>query len=571
MPDIEISFCTTNLNRLWQLKETLSGNLDKLTERQQIVLVDFGSTDGSQIWVWQNFAGAITAGRLVFFEVLSPFQWNMGIAKNLAHRLANGHYLFNLDADNFLSGRDIEKIDTARREGHACHQWTEQWRDGTHGRIGLPYDMFHELGGYGETFLPSGADDSDLLRRLADYGRPAEQIGPPSRLPVQNDFRQKLNFLSDFKDKSEEVYQVIRRHNVAQSKIRLNLEGPGRKGGFRSFVGRLNGQDVSIDGFGSVTDLHTREQMRLAARPVQGTILPRTWRVHVGAHKTATTHLQDTLAYISLVERERQGLQFLPRKIGRPMFAEILRTTESDGADSVSAATASFVDEMRPFISESRDMVLSEENILGFPLELLSDPIYPKLEERIRFLNVLTQDRSVRVFLSIRSFDQVLPGAYSTALRFNRRTKEKREAFLSNMEPARFCWVDLVKRIQSVLPQVDISVWRQEDYQLAETDILTHFTGLALTGTSGIRTPDDTRRPRRESVQIVEQRCDDPSITDSAWKDWVDETYLKGRIEASSEPFTFFDAAQIAHFQEMYRHDCAELSDMGVLFDPEGA
>lgn len=112
-----ISFCSTCRNRLWQIRETLPRNLDAIREEHEIVLVDYGSTDGLSEWVWAHFQGAIDRGSLVFFEVRNEVRWNLARAKNLAHRLATGHYLFNLDADNFVTPSDVQAIEQAARMG----------------------------------------------------------------------------------------------------------------------------------------------------------------------------------------------------------------------------------------------------------------------------------------------------------------------------------------------------------------------------------------------------------------------------------------------------------------------
>jgi glycosyltransferase involved in cell wall biosynthesis len=121
---ISISFCVTCRNRLWQLQETLESNLSVLGKNHEIVLVDFGSSDGLSSWVWAGFEDDIRNGRLTFFEVLSEVSWSSPKAKNLAHRLAKGNYLFNLDADNFLTGQDLAGIEDAAATGVPCQQWS---------------------------------------------------------------------------------------------------------------------------------------------------------------------------------------------------------------------------------------------------------------------------------------------------------------------------------------------------------------------------------------------------------------------------------------------------------------
>ena len=134
---MHLTFCTTSRNRLWQLKHTLRANLSAIGSHQ-ISLVDYGSEDEINAWVWDNFAAEIRCGRLIYFSVENDVSWNCSKAKNLAHRIAQGDYLFNLDADNFITETEVAEIETLAREKTACRQFSRVYGDGSFGRIGLP-------------------------------------------------------------------------------------------------------------------------------------------------------------------------------------------------------------------------------------------------------------------------------------------------------------------------------------------------------------------------------------------------------------------------------------------------
>ncbi len=247
-----ISFCVTSRNRLWQLQQTLADNLAAIGERHEIALVDYGSTDGLSAWIWDNFAQAIESGRLVFFEVTSETRWSSPKAKNLAHRIARGSYLFNLDADNRIRPSDIALIERARRLSLAAHQWTGDWKDGSFGRIGMSRKAFFELGGYDEAMLPMGEQDLDLLRRVRQSGRKIARLLPPAEPAVQNTFEEKMAEVKMGQPDARDAYNELRAFNRALSKFRNELEGPRRSGGFSSYRGSLNGEPVVIDGFDNV-------------------------------------------------------------------------------------------------------------------------------------------------------------------------------------------------------------------------------------------------------------------------------------------------------------------------------
>lgn len=253
-----ISFCVTCRNRLWQLKETLAHNLGHLRDEHEISLVDYGSTDGLGEWVWSNFRSQIESGRLRFFEVTNPVHWSSPRAKNLAHRIAAGDYLFNLDADNWIVAQDVALVQKAAELGVPCHQTTRvEGRpvtaivgNGTYGRIGMPRELFMDLGGYDESMLPMGGQDFNLLERLRHLGLKIGHLPSPQKAPVQNTYEQKMAEVGGaLEGDARSAFTELNKLNIAFARARTKHEGPRLLGGFASFRGRLNGKPVTIDGF----------------------------------------------------------------------------------------------------------------------------------------------------------------------------------------------------------------------------------------------------------------------------------------------------------------------------------
>lgn len=251
-PSSSISLCVSNRNRLWQLRQTLAANLAAAGDRHRVVLVDYGSTDDTQAWVWETFSEAIDEGRLTFFEVTNPVFWHMARAKNLSHRFAPSAYCFNLDADNFVDGTDLGLIEESARAGRVCHQFSGVLTDGSCGRIGLPKELFLLMGGYDESMLPMSWQDIDLVRRIRASGRDVVRLPAPRIPAIANTQQQKLLECGRVGDSARSDYDQMKTLNQSLAKTRMQLEGPYRGGGFASFEGRLNGQAVIIDGFDNI-------------------------------------------------------------------------------------------------------------------------------------------------------------------------------------------------------------------------------------------------------------------------------------------------------------------------------
>ena len=252
MDGIAVSWCTTCKGRLYQLRETLGSNLAAIGEDEEIVLVDYASPDGLAAWIWDGFRAEIEAGRLLFFAVLGEAPWHASKAKNLAHRLARGTFLFNLDADNFLAPEDRRLIRKAFAEGFCARQGTGDLRDGTPGRIGVPRAVFDDLGGYDEGLLGTLVHDYDFIVRAEAIGSRFCRLPPPARLPVQNGIDEKFAQYPLPRPGNEGDIERMGKVNHAMARLRLEFDGPRRLQNFATYRGRLNGEEVILDGLGNM-------------------------------------------------------------------------------------------------------------------------------------------------------------------------------------------------------------------------------------------------------------------------------------------------------------------------------
>ena len=195
-----VGFCTSCMDRRWQLEQTLPANLQLLRGTPHfIALVDFNSRDDLDLML-QGQDEHRRGGRLLSFRTEEPTYFHMSQAKNAAHRLAlrrRPDILFNLDADNFLHRDTLTALEDlfSRRQDVYLHNWSGQWGDGTGGRIALRARDWIGLGGYDEAFQPMSWQDSDLMSRCRAAGLDYVHDGSGSGRPVANTIEQKLSAL----------------------------------------------------------------------------------------------------------------------------------------------------------------------------------------------------------------------------------------------------------------------------------------------------------------------------------------------------------------------------------------
>lgn len=171
-------------------------------------------------------------------------------------------------------------------------------------------------------------------------------------------------------------------------------------------------------------------------------------RFHIGAHKTATTHLQMTLAGCQLVP----GTRYVPLKRLRRLLTSPVRKG-------------------RPFLPWHRwyrgTWLLSDENILGNSSNVRR--MYVEPGRALKYFS----DCQLELFMAIRSYDSFLPSAW--AERLWRHPFEHFEPVIPERR-----WTDVIADLQAALPGVAIHVWRHEDYRDHAEAIIDAYAGGAI-------------------------------------------------------------------------------------------
>lgn len=167
-----ISFCTTSKNRLHHLRITLPPNLERLTDGDEIVLLNYGSNDGMDAWVKETFTKELGT-KLNYFHIEHTTHFSRSHAKNVAHLCARNSIVCNVDADNWITEQFVDVLHEAfAEENRLVGCFADAHICGIRGRIALRKDDFLALGGYNEAFIGWGAEDDDVIARAIKAGIP---------------------------------------------------------------------------------------------------------------------------------------------------------------------------------------------------------------------------------------------------------------------------------------------------------------------------------------------------------------------------------------------------------------
>lgn len=288
--------------------------------------------------------------------------------------------------------------------------------------------------------------------------------------------------------------------------------------------------------------------MNAAVAPV------RAWRLHLGAHKTATTHLQSLLTAMR-DDCVARGIDPIPYPALKPL--KLHRPSPWDWRSWLGgrALGAAVTRALAPLRRGPDIVILSNEDLLGWTDEALAASPYPRAESRLRAVRAVTDGAEVALFLAVRGWDALLPSAYAQLLRHG-PVPGGFAALATRVMQETPAWSDLATRLTALFPDTTLTVWRQEDYRANAAVILEAVVGAPLGPLPAIAPPARTRAPSAAAIAAAEAL--DPGLPADAWRRRVAALFADDPADGAA--YAPIDAATRAALQARYAEDLAQLA-----------
>jgi hypothetical protein len=238
------------MGRAHHLKETLPANLAHNSDVDtEFVVLNYNSKDDLHEWMQQFLVANPLASRVAYFHERTAKFFDPRHAKNVAHLLATGDVVVNLDADNFTGSGYASGLDEIFRDGKPIFITSNQEettlrtgrrQTGLAGRVVLFANDFHRLRGYDEGLEGWGGEDTDLVRRALHAG--LSQV----KLPWLGDgviLHSDEDRLTNFEDKTPVAISSMRNRETSLRRLasEVNLNGWGR-----ATVRTFDGREISV-------------------------------------------------------------------------------------------------------------------------------------------------------------------------------------------------------------------------------------------------------------------------------------------------------------------------------------
>lgn len=160
----DISVCTSVMNRIADVQQTLPENLKDPYPNKEFILLDYGSTDGLGAWIKAEMREHLESGLLKYYWTDAKY-FDHPHSKNIAMKQGTGDILMNLDGDNLIKNDFLTLINRIANHSPSTPMAIVQWGK-THGNIAMWTEDFYAVNGYDESLHGRGPSAYNLQLHL---------------------------------------------------------------------------------------------------------------------------------------------------------------------------------------------------------------------------------------------------------------------------------------------------------------------------------------------------------------------------------------------------------------------
>lgn len=194
--------------------------------------------------------------------------------------------------------------------------------------------------------------------------------------------------------------------------------------------------------------------------------------LHLGVHKTASTHLQKSLQR-SPGKLAPAGITFRGPKYLRDPDHKLAQVMRTNGPDLEAVFGA---DPLHQMAGAADRLVLSDENLLGLVFSDLHPGMpYPRARGRIERLLAALAPSSVQMFLAVRDPASWLVSLYSQRIKGGHYMSFA--DFCAGFSTVDLQWSGLIRRLLSLDHHQGITIWQHENYSAVGDSLLKAMLG----------------------------------------------------------------------------------------------
>ena len=278
-----------------------------------------------------------------------------------------------------------------------------------------------------------------------------------------------------------------------------------------------------------------------------------TIKLYIGAHKTATTHIQSVLEYNQKNLKQHNIKLSTPNELRKSWLGNFLNLCH--------IKERSHIEDLRKELPLSGIWILSDENFAGTPYEfkVSNQGMYPNVEQRLKCLKELFPTAKIELFFALRSYETFYRSTYLEVVR--NRGYIPFEEYYSEEQFKHNSWLNVIKMFTSVISEENITLWCYEDIKIVMPTIINAMTGL--NNAKELMQNYPTRKTReslsKKSIEVLASLSSVMSQEES--KKIVEIINNKYPLSDTYPKFIAFDTEKAEKFQIKYQQDIVNIKN----------
>ena len=282
--------------------------------------------------------------------------------------------------------------------------------------------------------------------------------------------------------------------------------------------------------------------------------------IHVGAHKTATTLIQDHLHLHRKAISDSNTL-WNSYQTMRPILTNKLSKFSNKNYNyklPLKDSSNQEEDNLHRLLYPCQNF-----DIVTFSDVIKNEELYPQLTSRLQIFSQILPKPPSLIFLSIRNIKSFLVSAYCESLVHADKFYPFKK-YIENTDLSKLSWVSVVERIHRVFPQSKVVVWRYEDL----SKVLPQLIPLLIGSNAASKIPpvslDNKNRPSfsKKSIHLLERVS--PPLTGVDYRKSAQafkKLFPKSNLNPEPKPALL----NKYKFDEMYERDSSIICQMSCV------
>lgn len=278
---------------------------------------------------------------------------------------------------------------------------------------------------------------------------------------------------------------------------------------------------------------------------------------HLGAHKTATTYIQNTL-WKNKSKLANNKIAYIPLNIMRSGITSYIVRQDFNPKEFYNLIISNLEFE------DYEILIISDENIIGGINDIqASKQIAPLAKQRIeKIVSAFSDSHEIYCHFAVREYASYYASIYCECLRHLKKY-ETFETFLEGFNYLQFSWQNIINELVNVIDLDNLFVYSFEYFIENELAIFKTLTSQRINDfDKHINLSEDRKTFRHKTIEIVDHLA--TKFNNQMIVNLLNPINAGMLSMNRNKKFNPFNESELNYFEEKYKNDLVEIKNLNI-------